>query len=71
MLLGRAKTWRKFLRFLCQGISLGERFPKLHLITPTQASGALAPLSVSLAEALKGKAMLGRRTAECYQVFVW
>lgn len=67
VLLGRQKTWRKVLRFLSQGISLDERFPKPHLITPTQASGALASLSVSLAGALMAKAVLGRETAECYK----
>lgn len=54
------------MRFLPQGISLDERFPKPHLSTPSQAAGALAPLSVSLAGALKG-----REVAEHYQVFVW
>lgn len=47
MLFGKEKVWRKALRFLSQGISLDERFPKPDLITPTQASGALALLSFS------------------------
>lgn len=67
MLLGREEVWRKVLGFLSQGISSDERFPKPQLIAPTQASG-LAPLSVPLAGALKGRAMLGREVPACYQV---
>lgn len=67
MLLGREEVWRKVLGFLSQGISSDERFPKLQLIAPTQASG-LAPHSVPLAGALKGRAMLGREVPACYQV---